>query len=1195
MKEIGTVISTFESPSSSKFSFVIKGDLKKIPVRKGQFVQLQTEEGDLIARVAEVIKTNRYLMRAESVREYERSGRPLPEIFPTERWEYLVARATPLGIFADGRQKRVSFPPSPGSKVFLADESVLTGFLGLDKDGLNIGKVEFHDLETRLNLTKLFQKHCSILAQTGAGKCLSYDTEIMLADGNSRKIGELFDEMAKKHEIKFENGVEYIELQDGINVLTLSKNLKLRPKKTDILLRRRSPEKIIKIKLWSGKEIFLTHKHPLLSLTKRGIKWLPTSSLNTRDRIATSRFLPINETYQEIDLIEFFKEDNKMYADISSIRNEITNKLLNLKLTLKEIAQKTNVSYCAISYWLENNTIPLPILFRILKILNLEQFKNKINYIRLKHTRIPIQSKIKMDEKFAKFLGYVFAESHNSGHDIRIDNLNKEILEEFIALGGEIFGLEVSIDWDRKVPQAILYSKTVAYVLNRIFGVTKSSRTKNISRDLIKSPLSVLRCFLEALIDGDGHVNKEAPELEISFSNKISARQASDIFLRFGIISRIKPKKRLTSSGTHEYPYLYVRGSENLKKLNDILELKTIEKTRRLNLHSSKDSNPNIDLIPNIGYVISRTEKLLRISSSKLARYSRIAQVGQYIRYKKSPSRKTLLKIVHGLEKRIGELKDLENLIDSIIMPKIDRERLVLILSKIKNENNVMYKTIAQNCDVTASTVRRCLTGLTEPTDNIFNIVRGMNKIFPDQIFLPPLPEKTNLINTLEFVRRSLNISCRYIDKRCYFSKGRTQSYLKAKTIIPSYENLWRVSLILKQFYKRLEKNLSTALMLIGFLKNLALSDVFWEPIVEIKKIESKKEFVYDIAVKGTHNFLANNIIVHNSYLVSNLIEEILDREEGKPAIIIVDPHGEYLGFAEDEAYVSKTNVFDKKNLNIATYKLSASQICEFQPFITSVERRELSKLIKKLKEQKEVYDLNELITAVEMSDIRPNTKAPLISWLSDLNSTGLFGNVDSPGIEELAKSGQLSILDLSDFIHLRDKQIIVTYIARKLFEARRLNKIPPFIFVVEEAHQFAPEVVKRARAISKSIIETIAREGRKFNASLVLISQRPIQLSVTALSQCNSSILLRIVNPYDLDHVAKSCEGITRDILQMLPGLKVGEAIITGAAINYPLLIKIRERKSKESTKIGIKLEDAALSFVNQLNKSKKDLDAFM
>jgi len=331
------------------------------------------------------------------------------------------------------------------------------------------------------------------------------------------------------------------------------------------------------------------------------------------------------------------------------------------------------------------------------------------------------------------------------------------------------------------------------------------------------------------------------------------------------------------------------------------------------------------------------------------------------------------------------------------------------------------------------------------------------------------------------------------------------------------------------------------------------------------------------------------------SYLMSVIIEEILDRKDelGKPAVVVVDPHGEYVGFAEDENYVNSTRVFSKGTITIGTPNLSASTICEFMPFITSVQRREMTKTISQLRKDKPDFSLKDLITAVELSDIKPVTKGPLVSWLSELDGTGIFGKVDNPSIEELAKMGQLSILDLSDFINLQTKQIIVTYFARKLFEARRIGSIPPFIFVVEEAHQFAPEIAPKEASISKGIIETIAREGRKFNASLVLISQRPIKLSTTALSQCNSNFFLRIINPYDIDHITKSCEGITSDIRKMLPGLKVGEAIVTGEVVNYPIIVNVRERKSKKSEK-GKKLEEVLKELVDKKKKIKEDLDAF-
>jgi hypothetical protein len=135
----------------------------------------------------------------------------------------------------------------------------------------------------------------------------------------------------------------------------------------------------------------------------------------------------------------------------------------------------------------------------------------------------------------------------------------------------------------------------------------------------------------------------------------------------------------------------------------------------------------------------------------------------------------------------------------------------------------------------------------------------------------------------------------------------------------------------------------------------------------------------------------------------------------------------------------------------------------------------------------------------------------------------------------------------------------------------------------VEEAHQFCPEAA-HSKALSKYIIETIAREGRKFMACLCLISQRPKKLSSTALSQMNSKMILNIKNPYDLKHLMDSSEVITKEYADMISSLGVGEMLLMGNAVKYPIFIEIRQRKYKS------KIEDLSLSDIC-LNWRSKEL----
>lgn len=328
------------------------------------------------------------------------------------------------------------------------------------------------------------------------------------------------------------------------------------------------------------------------------------------------------------------------------------------------------------------------------------------------------------------------------------------------------------------------------------------------------------------------------------------------------------------------------------------------------------------------------------------------------------------------------------------------------------------------------------------------------------------------------------------------------------------------------------------------------------------------------------------------SHSVSVLLEEILDRpkEAGRIATIVLDPHGEYSSFVKPcngsgkTDYSSKTRLIKASEIKIGVPKLSVGVVSGIIPGLSAPQKRDLGRILSELKKQMKEglgpFDLNDVRDAVSSdASIKENSKLPLLGWLSSLNDLHLFGKTDNPSIPDLIKPGQLTVVDLSDTIDLKRKQIIVSYFAQRIFSERRLKKIPPFLMVLEEAHQFVPQMAKSETAISRSIVRTIAREGRKFGASLCLVSQRPVQLDTTALSQCNTHIILRITNPYDLKHIGESSEGLDSKSTDMITSLRVGEALIVGEATHYPLFFKVRQRKSQESEH-EVSLEQAAFDF---------------
>ncbi|MEZ4860264.1 MAG: ATP-binding protein [Caldilineaceae bacterium] len=190
---------------------------------------------------------------------------------------------------------------------------------------------------------------------------------------------------------------------------------------------------------------------------------------------------------------------------------------------------------------------------------------------------------------------------------------------------------------------------------------------------------------------------------------------------------------------------------------------------------------------------------------------------------------------------------------------------------------------------------------------------------------------------------------------------------------------------------------------------------------------------------------------------------------------------------------------------------------------------------------------------------------------------------------KELVRYGQISIVSLagytSDF-----QATIYSLVADSIFESRIRDELKvPTLLLLEEAHNFAPAKANtpaEQRAIS--ITRQIAQEGRKFGVGLILISQRPSRLDETTLSQANSYIIMRMSNPADQNFVRRVIETLGEDEARMLPDLDVGEAILSGQLINFPVLVRI-----KKSDSSGEREEKDAFEALEEAQKTSNTLIA--
>src|SRR5690606_10648925 len=100
----------------------------------------------------------------------------------------------------------------------------------------------------------------------------------------------------------------------------------------------------------------------------------------------------------------------------------------------------------------------------------------------------------------------------------------------------------------------------------------------------------------------------------------------------------------------------------------------------------------------------------------------------------------------------------------------------------------------------------------------------------------------------------------------------------------------------------------------------------------------------------------------------------------------------------------------------------------------------------------------------------------------------------------------------------------------------------------------------------------------------LMLISQRPSRLDETVVSQCNSFLILRLVNPRDQSFVRAVMENLTESDARMIPGFGPGQGIVSGQVVRFPLAIKVDKDEELQFAEIGD--ED----FFDQLEEWKPD-----
>ena len=164
--------------------------------------------------------------------------------------------------------------------------------------------------------------------------------------------------------------------------------------------------------------------------------------------------------------------------------------------------------------------------------------------------------------------------------------------------------------------------------------------------------------------------------------------------------------------------------------------------------------------------------------------------------------------------------------------------------------------------------------------------------------------------------------------------------------------------------------------------------------------------------------------------------------------------------------------------------------------------------------------------------------------------------------------NAQIKVIDFSE-VPSDVLPIIVGLVARIIYQVQfwtDRQKRRPFAFVCDEAHLYLPRKEGRNPAEQRAIesFEKIAKEGRKYGVSLLIISQRPSDVSPTILSQCNNVVSLRLTNGEDQTTVKRLMPESLGGMMDCLPNLDIGEALVVGDAVLLPSRIRLNPPNEK-------------------------------
>jgi DNA helicase HerA-like ATPase len=340
----------------------------------------------------------------------------------------------------------------------------------------------------------------------------------------------------------------------------------------------------------------------------------------------------------------------------------------------------------------------------------------------------------------------------------------------------------------------------------------------------------------------------------------------------------------------------------------------------------------------------------------------------------------------------------------------------------------------------------------------------------------------------------------------------------------------------------------------------------------------------------GRHAAVLGTTGSGKSYTVAALAQAVL-RSFAKPRLVIFDIHNEYSPAFQGEFQQRSTCIgwsdfclpfwmltFEEFSA-VFTGILGSNQRAALSDALLEARRESPSNSLGESKDNISVdtpipFEWDDLIARLESYIVSVSVKSDKESLLKMLEkmkskcrdprySFLMQGRISTDSVvsffEKLFGLGDrdvhVTVLDLSG-LPAEVRATAVGVLARLFFDYRYWDAKAenlPIALILEEAHSYIPAESDSKFDVALQAIERIAKEGRKYGLSLVVVSQRPSNVSQTILSQCGTFVALRLTSDVDQTRVLRLLPDTLGNQGSLLSSLRDGEAVVSGDGVTLP------------------------------------------